>query len=92
MFENPANCAGTNTDDWFTEDGPGKSYMNRDVLERICGACEAKQECFDYALEWNVSGFWGGTTELQRRMIRRKLNIIAKPIVTDEWEWKKKYA
>ena len=91
MFSNPANCAGTDTDEWFTEDGVGKNYSNKDTLSRICQACEAKQECFDYAIEWNVLGYWAGTTEFNRRMIRRKLGIQAKPIVQDEWEWKRKY-
>jgi WhiB family redox-sensing transcriptional regulator len=92
MFENPANCAGTETDEWFTEDGVGKTYNNVDTLKRICGACEAKQECLQYALEWNVLGFWAGTSEFQRRRLRKELNIIPKSIISDNWEWKRKYA
>ncbi len=39
----------------------------------ICGACEVTEECLSYALESNqVSGIWGGTTEKQRRSLRRK--------------------
>jgi hypothetical protein len=91
-FSNPANCAGTETEDWFTQDGPGNNYKNKDTLKRICDSCPAKQECYDYAIEWNVLGFWGGTTEYQRRVIRRQLGIEVKPIVQDEWEWKRKYA
>jgi WhiB family redox-sensing transcriptional regulator len=92
MFSNPANCAGTETEDWFTENAVGKSYNNQNILKKICDACEAKQECLEYALEWSVQGYWAGTSEFYRRHLRRKLNIIPKSIVTDDWEWKRKYA
>lgn len=88
-FNNPANCAGTETEDWFTDK---KVYDNKDTLRRICGACMAKDECLQYALEYNVIGYWAGTSEKERRDMRRKLNIIPKPILISEWEMAKYYA
>jgi hypothetical protein len=88
-FNNPANCAGTDTEDWFTE---VTIYSNKDTLKRICNACDAKVECLNYALEYNVLGYWAGTSDLERGRMRKKLNIIAKPILISEWEMADYYA
>ena len=91
MFNNPANCADTNTDEWFSNDAT-RQYENTQILKRICSSCLAQDECRQYSIEWNVQGYWAGTSEEQRKKIRRKLNIIPKQIVTNEWEWNRKYA
>ena len=39
----------------------------------ICNRCEVQIECLDYALKNHVSGIWGGTTERDRRKLRRKV-------------------
>lgn len=88
MFSNPANCAGTDTDDWFTDK---KVYDNKAMLKRICGACLAKDECLEYALENAVIGYWAGTSEKERRVMRRQLNITAKPVLISEWEMARHY-
>lgn len=79
MFSNPVNCAGTDVNDWFSEGN--KVYENREILERICAVCEAKAECLQYSLENNVMGFWAGTSDKQRRIIRKQLNIIPKTLL-----------
>lgn len=39
----------------------------------ICEGCQVSRECLDYALESNQrSGIWGGTTERERRSLRRR--------------------
>lgn len=88
-FKNTANCAGTDTEDWFTD---STIYVNKDTLKKICNACEAQDECLKYALEYNVQGYWGGTSELERIRVRRTLNIIAKPVLVSEWDMAKYYA
>lgn len=88
FFSNPANCAGTETEEWFTDKNV---YENKDILKKICGTCKAKNECLEYALEYSVVGYWAGTSELERRIMRKKLNIIPKPILISEWEMAKYY-
>ena len=40
-------------------------------MERACAACPVREECLEYAI-WNESdGYWGGTTPLQRKTIKR---------------------
>lgn len=38
----------------------------------ICAACPARKTCLDFAIETNQEyGIWGGTTEDERRSLRR---------------------
>jgi WhiB family transcriptional regulator, redox-sensing transcriptional regulator len=40
----------------------------------VCACCEIRQECLDYALDArSVEGIWGGTSEAERQLIRRRL-------------------
>lgn len=39
---------------------------------KICKACSARIECLTWALEHPVQGVWGGTTERERRKLRRR--------------------
>lgn len=38
---------------------------------RVCNACPFTRECLEYALTNDVSGIWGGTTDAERRRLRR---------------------
>jgi WhiB family redox-sensing transcriptional regulator len=77
LWVDQANCKGTDTNDFFVPDG-SKQYDNEPILKRICGSCEVKAECLDYALHNNVTGYWGGATEKTRQTMRQKLGITAK--------------
>jgi WhiB family redox-sensing transcriptional regulator len=37
----------------------------------VCAGCLVRDECLDYALEHGEHGVWGGTSERERRAIRR---------------------
>ena len=71
------NCESTDSELFFIEDGKGK-YSEIKALQGICNACVVKTECLNYALKYNVAGYWGNTTETQRHKLRQRLNI--KPI------------
>lgn len=77
-----ANCTGTDPEVFFTVEG-ASTYPNLNMLKRICGSCEVKTECLDYALKNNVMGYWGNTTEGQRRRLRTQLNIIPRELYQD---------
>ena len=78
-FTDSANCVGIDVNMFFTEDG-SSTFQEENFLKRICAACPVKSECLDYALNHAVLGWWGGTSELQRKRLRKKLNIIAEPL------------
>ena len=72
-------CSGTDTESWFT---PDKSAMYKEIglLRRICGGCEVRVQCLDYALKHDVHGYWGNTTPRERQRLRGKLGIKCEPI------------
>lgn len=37
----------------------------------VCGTCPVRSQCLSYALEAGEVGIWGGTTETDRRALRR---------------------
>jgi WhiB family redox-sensing transcriptional regulator len=46
-----------------------------DEAKAICRHCPVTQECLDFALANRCIGVWGGTTERQRRRLRRNQRI-----------------
>jgi WhiB family redox-sensing transcriptional regulator len=44
-----------------------------DNAKSVCTDCEVRQPCLDFALATNQdSGIWGGTSEEERRKLRRQ--------------------
>ena len=78
-FTTEANCIGIDVNMFFTEDG-SSTFIEENLLKRTCDACPVKSECLDYALNHAVLGWWGGTSEGQRKRLRQKLNITAEPL------------
>lgn len=74
-----ANCESTDNELFFVPEGQS-TYPERKALRRICGACVVRKECLDYALKYNVLGYWGDTTEHERHRLRRQLNIEPIPM------------
>lgn len=58
--------------------GPGESGWDHPA-RKVCAACPVKTQCLDHALANDERfGFWGGTSEKQRRKMRRGLRELAK--------------
>lgn len=71
-----AACRGVNPELFFpaqhTPSGEAKA---------VCATCPVATECLDYALDnREVFGVWGGTSEKQRRLIRRDRRRTAAPV------------
>ncbi|MGB7860229.1 MAG: WhiB family transcriptional regulator [Acidimicrobiia bacterium] len=66
-----AACSGYPNAVFFPSgDAPGH---NADQALAVCSVCPVAEACLDYALETNQrAGIWGGTTEDQRKSLRRK--------------------
>lgn len=62
-----AACLGVDPDLFFPD--RGKTTID---AKRVCFECPVRGECLEYALD-NVErfGIWGGTSERERRKIRR---------------------
>lgn len=67
-----AACSGyPNTLFFPASDGADENVVEK--AKKVCGVCPVADECLEYALETNQrSGIWGGTTEKERKSLRRK--------------------
>jgi WhiB family redox-sensing transcriptional regulator len=67
-WQDDALCAQVSQEMFF----PEKGGSTKDA-KRICGSCDVRQKCLEYALtqESNPPGVWGGTSMRERRAIRK---------------------
>jgi WhiB family redox-sensing transcriptional regulator len=66
-WQEGALCAQTGSDFFFPE--PGSSVRE---AKRICGLCEMRSACLEYALNHDERfGVWGGLSEKERLSLRR---------------------
>lgn len=63
-------CNDTDPAIFFPEDEKDADAVGAALV--YCSGCPVRQECFDYAMEHEDYGIWGGTTARQRRSIKRK--------------------
>ena len=69
-FEDP-RCAEVGGDFFFPEKGQNSIEMR--IARKICGGCQHKTECAEWAVANHEVGIWGGTTETTRRRLRKKV-------------------
>lgn len=55
------------TDPWIFFPGNGPAPK---AARELCADCPVRPECLDYALEHDLKGVWGGTTEQERRELK----------------------
>lgn len=64
-----AACAGVPVEAFF----PHKTVREVPALiERVCVSCPVRGSCLAEALLFHEKGVWGGTTEVQRKALRRR--------------------
>lgn len=54
---------------------PPGSPQVRKMLRALCGACDLRNECAEYAIRHELHGFWGGMTATERREYRQRYGI-----------------
>lgn len=68
-----ALCRDTDPALFFPVGTTGNALVQIDEARHVCGECIVAGDCLTYALDTNQdSGIWGGLTEEERRVIRRK--------------------
>jgi WhiB family redox-sensing transcriptional regulator len=75
-----ANCLGVDPELFFPNGAIAPT--TEATLKRICMSCRVFDNCLDYALNVKVNGYWAGTTEAQRKDLRRFFHIT--PIRIDQ--------
>ncbi|HVL06324.1 MAG TPA: WhiB family transcriptional regulator [Acidimicrobiales bacterium] len=79
-WRDEARCLGSDPDLFFPLGSKGKPLEQAEVAKGLCLGCQVRGLCLQYALETNqVTGVWGGTTEDERRSLRRKWVRAGRP-------------
>jgi WhiB family redox-sensing transcriptional regulator len=67
-------CGGQDLELFFGPDG--ERQVDREVREvyatQVCFGCPVIKDCFEYAMERKESGVWGGSTDDERKSVRRR--------------------
>jgi WhiB family transcriptional regulator, redox-sensing transcriptional regulator len=67
-----AACRRLDPDLFFPVSTSGASLTDIEAAKRVCRRCPVATPCLRWALDLGqVSGIWGGTTEEERRALRR---------------------
>ena len=67
-----AACRSTEPDLFFPIGTTGPAVDQIEAAKRVCQRCPVTTPCLRWALDLGqVSGIWGGTTEEERRALRR---------------------
>jgi WhiB family redox-sensing transcriptional regulator len=67
-----AACRDTSPDLFFPIGTTGQALVQIDQAKAVCAVCPVQTDCLQFALATNQdSGIWGGTTEEDRRKLRR---------------------
>lgn len=67
-----AACRDVNPDLFFPFGTSGASLLQIDEAKQICRTCPVCGPCLRWALDSGDAGIWGGTTEDERRNLRRR--------------------
>lgn len=66
-------CRDTDPDLFFPVGTTGPAIEQIETAKAVCRSCDVRRACLEYALVTNQdSGIWGGTSEEERRTLRRQ--------------------
>lgn len=67
-----AACRSTDPELFFPVGSTGPVLEEIQAAKAVCARCPVSQACLQFALDTNQdTGIWGGTTEEERRRLRR---------------------
>lgn len=73
-WRHEAICRDTDPELFFPVGTTGQALLQIDRAKQVCAECNVRISCLEFALETNQdSGIWGGTSEEERRNIRRQI-------------------
>lgn len=66
----PSNCSTADPEVFFPD--RGSNGNNVKMAKRVCANCTYIVECLEWAIVHKENGVWGGTSESERKAIRRQ--------------------
>lgn len=91
ILEDEPACAQTDPELFFpleTEyqvQNTATKYSNLAAAKKICAECPLVLQCLEYAVLNNEIGIWGGTTEHERKLLRRRRSYPRKKRGPNIW-------
>ncbi len=77
-WQDKAACRDTDPSLFFPVGTTGPAIDQIESAKQVCLACLSRDACLEFALTTNQdTGVWGGTSEEERRVIRRRLRAVA---------------
>jgi WhiB family redox-sensing transcriptional regulator len=71
-----AACRGEDPELFFPVSELGPGARQTDDAKAVCARCPVRAQCLEYALDNGLDhGIFGGTTEAERRMLRRRTRV-----------------
>jgi WhiB family redox-sensing transcriptional regulator len=71
-WRSQGECLSADPDLFFPISATGSSGSQIAQAKAVCARCEVRQECMGFALDHgDMQGIWGGTTDDERRKLRR---------------------
>jgi WhiB family transcriptional regulator, redox-sensing transcriptional regulator len=71
-WRSEALCRDTDPELFFPIGTTGAALVQIEHARAVCRQCPVQTDCLDFALRTNQdSGIWGGTSEEERRILRR---------------------
>jgi WhiB family transcriptional regulator, redox-sensing transcriptional regulator len=68
-----ASCRSVDPDLFFPVGTTGIALVQIEHAKSVCRSCDVQAACLEFALSTNQeSGVWGGTSEEERRKLRRQ--------------------
>ncbi|CAL9279508.1 MULTISPECIES: WhiB family transcriptional regulator [unclassified Streptomyces] len=68
-----AACRDEDPELFFPVGTSGPAVMQAEEAKRICARCPVREQCLQWALDAGQDfGVWGGTSEDERRTLRRR--------------------
>jgi WhiB family redox-sensing transcriptional regulator len=77
-WRDKASCRDTSPELFFPIGTTGLALDQIDAAKQVCVECPVNHQCLEFALATNQeAGVWGGTTEDERRRLRKGLDVTA---------------
>lgn len=72
-WRNNAHCRDTDPELFFPVGNTGDAVGQLELARTVCNECSVRRQCLEFAIATNQDcGVWGGTSEDERRRIRRE--------------------
>jgi WhiB family redox-sensing transcriptional regulator len=71
-------CRNKDPELFFPVGTSGPALLQIAEAKEVCRRCPVLEQCRDWAVDNGVEGVWGGTTEDERRALRRRARVRAR--------------